>query len=121
MEAAYLTIEKVQPKIGQLVIPNKITRRVFIVVSTSITDKHGEDTQSYGNLLFFGLDMARFENQEEGEGINEMKEKDDQKKDDPEYIQKKRESAKRYYLKRKELIKKANLNDMLEFIEKKME
>jgi hypothetical protein len=37
------------------------------------------------------------------------------------YIQKKRESAKRYYLKRKELLSKANLNDMLEFIEKKME
>ena len=45
----------------------------------------------------------------------------DQKKDDPEYIQKKRESAKRYYLKKKELLSKANLNDMLEFIEKKME
>ena len=35
----------------------------------------------------------------------------DQKKDDPEYIQKKRESAKRYYLKRKELIKKANFTE----------
>jgi hypothetical protein len=45
----------------------------------------------------------------------------DQKKDDPAYIQKKRESAKRYYLKKKELLSKANLNDMLEFIEKKME
>jgi len=45
----------------------------------------------------------------------------DQKKDDPEYIQKKRESAKRYYLKKKELLSKANLNDMLDFFEKKME
>ena len=45
----------------------------------------------------------------------------DQKKDDPEYIQKKRESAKRYYQKKKELLSKANLNDMLEFFEKKME
>ena len=45
----------------------------------------------------------------------------DQKKDDPVYIQKKRESAKRYYLKKKLLLSKANLNDMLEFIEKKME
>ena len=45
----------------------------------------------------------------------------DQKKDDPEYIQKKRESAKRYYLKRKELLSKANLNDMLEFFEKKID
>lgn len=45
----------------------------------------------------------------------------DQKKDDPEYIQKKRESAKRYYQKKKELLSKANLNDMLDFFEKKME
>jgi putative sterol carrier protein len=45
----------------------------------------------------------------------------DQKKDDPDYIQKKRESAKRYYLKRKELLLKANLKDMLDFFEKKME
>lgn len=45
----------------------------------------------------------------------------DQKKDDPAYIQKKRESAKRYYQKKKELLLRANLNDMLEFIEKKME
>ena len=45
----------------------------------------------------------------------------DQKKDDPEYIQKKRESAKRYYQKKKEILSKANLNDMLEFFEKKME
>jgi putative sterol carrier protein len=45
----------------------------------------------------------------------------DKKKDDPEYIQKKRESAKKYYLKRKELLLKANLNDMLAFLEKKME
>jgi hypothetical protein len=45
----------------------------------------------------------------------------DQKKDDPEYIQKKRESAKRYYQKRKELLSKANLNDMLEFFEKKID
>lgn len=67
MEVAYLTLEKVQPKIGQIIIPNKITRRVFIVVSTSITDKHGEDTQGYGNLLFFGLDIARFDKQEETE------------------------------------------------------
>ena len=89
MEVAYLTVEKVQPKIGQLIIPNKITRRVFIVISTSITDKHGEDTQSYGNLLFFGLDMARFESpggdmarfesQEEERGVTEMKDDDDQK------------------------------------------
>ena len=45
----------------------------------------------------------------------------DQKKNDPEYIQKKRESAKRYYLRKKELLKQANLQDMLEFIEKKIE
>ena len=45
----------------------------------------------------------------------------DQKTDDPAYIQKKRESAKRYYQKKKELLLRANLNDMLEFIEKKME
>jgi hypothetical protein len=45
----------------------------------------------------------------------------DQKKDDPIYIQKKRESAKRYYLKKKELLLKANLNDMLEFFEKKID
>ena len=45
----------------------------------------------------------------------------DQKKDDPDYIQKKRESAKRYYQKKKELLSKANLNDMLDFFEKKME
>jgi cleavage and polyadenylation specificity factor subunit 1 len=69
MEVAYLTLEKVQPKIGQIIIPNKITRRVFIVVSTSISDKHGEDTQGYGNLLFFGLDIARFDKQEESENV----------------------------------------------------
>ena len=45
----------------------------------------------------------------------------DQKKDDHDYIQKKRESAKRYYQKKKELLSKANLNDMLDFFEKKME
>jgi len=45
----------------------------------------------------------------------------DQKKDDPVYIQKKRESAKRYYLKKKELLSKANLNDMVEFFEKKID
>ena len=45
----------------------------------------------------------------------------DQKKDDPVYIQKKRESAKRYYQKRKELLSKANLNDMVEFFEKKID
>jgi hypothetical protein len=45
----------------------------------------------------------------------------DQKKDDPVYIQKKRESAKRYYQKKKELLSKANLNDMLDFFEKKIE
>jgi len=77
MEVAYLTLEKVQPKIGQIIIPNKITRRVFIVVSTSITDKHGEDTQGYGNLLFFGLDIARFDQQEEEIGIEVAESKDE--------------------------------------------
>ena len=45
----------------------------------------------------------------------------DQKKNDPDYIQKKRESAKKYYQKKKELLLRANLQDMLDFIEKKME
>ena len=45
----------------------------------------------------------------------------DNKKNDPDYIQKKRDAAKRHYQKKKELLSKANLNDMLEFIEKKIE
>jgi hypothetical protein len=45
----------------------------------------------------------------------------DNKKNDPEYIQKKRDAAKRHYLKKKELLSKANLNEMLDFIEKKIE
>jgi len=45
----------------------------------------------------------------------------DEKKDDPVYIQKKRENAKRYYQKKKERLQKANLNDMLEFLEKKID
>ena len=45
----------------------------------------------------------------------------DNKKNDPEYIQKKRDAAKKYYQKKKELLSKANLNEMLDFIEKKIE
>jgi putative sterol carrier protein len=45
----------------------------------------------------------------------------DQKKDNPEYLQKKRDSAKRYYQKKKELLLRANLQDMLDFIEKKID
>ena len=45
----------------------------------------------------------------------------DNKKNDPEYIQKKRDAAKRHYQKKKELLLQANLQDMLNFIEKKME
>jgi hypothetical protein len=45
----------------------------------------------------------------------------DNKKNDPEYVQRKREAAKRHYLKKKELMKKANLKEMFDFLEKKME
>ena len=45
----------------------------------------------------------------------------DAKKNDPEYLKKKRESTQRHYRKKKELLMKANLQDMLEFIEKKIE
>ena len=42
-------------------------------------------------------------------------------KNDPEYIQRKREIAKRHYQKKKELIAKANLQEMYNFLEKKIE
>ena len=45
----------------------------------------------------------------------------DNQKNDVEYIKKKRENAKRYYLKQKELKKNASLKDMFDFLEKKIE
>ena len=45
----------------------------------------------------------------------------DNQKNDVEYIKKKRENAKRYYLKQKELKKSASLKDMFDFLEKKIE
>lgn len=39
--------------------------RVFVVASTSISDKHGEDSQGEGRLLFFTIDYAMFQEEEE--------------------------------------------------------
>jgi hypothetical protein len=42
-------------------------------------------------------------------------------KTNPEYIQRKREIAKKHYQKKKELLSKANLQEMYNFLEKKIE
>ena len=63
-----------------------VKKKAFVAVCTSIDDKHGEDTQGEGRLLFFSLDYALYqEDQEEcverehvdngtNEGTNEGKE-----------------------------------------------
>ena len=75
MEVLYLTTERmVDPilTIQQLmavpfVKPPQVSmsiRRVFIAVSTLVSDKHGEDTQGEGRLLLFSLDYKRFDNKD---------------------------------------------------------
>lgn len=38
----------------------KKTQRVFVLVGTCVSDRHGEDTQGEGRLLLFTLDYAMF-------------------------------------------------------------
>lgn len=78
LEIAYLTTPQAvstYSRIGMLA-PSTTTKQkekhAYIVVGTNISDKHGEDTQGEGRLLFFGLDYARLATEEPAESEKEQ-------------------------------------------------
>ena len=65
IEALYLTVttSTVIPALftPQAIVMEKKTKRVFFAACTCVEDKHGEDTQGEGRIMFFGLDYALFQ------------------------------------------------------------
>jgi hypothetical protein len=62
MQVLYLTLEKViVPATSFSSAIKTVERRVFIMASTSIADRRGEDSQGAGRLLLFTLDYALFQ------------------------------------------------------------
>jgi hypothetical protein len=62
MQVLYLTLERVIVPATSFSSAIKTSeRRVFVIASTSLADRRGEDTQGAGRLLLFGLDYALFQ------------------------------------------------------------
>ena len=76
LEVAYLTVPASS-------LTTTRQKQAYILLSTSISDKHGEDTQGEGRVLFFGLDYARLASQKEDKDT-EKKESEEKKESDKE-------------------------------------
>eukprot|EP01034_Spumella_vulgaris_P027975 gene27975-34765_t len=62
MQVLYLTLERViVPATNFSSAIKTVERRVFVMASTSVADRRGEDSQGAGRLLLFTLDYALFQ------------------------------------------------------------